>query len=119
MPHRYKELKVWQKGMDLAEEVHRFGQAFPKHEVYSLTSQIGRAANSVPLNIAEGAGCRTDPEFAQFLGFAFRSCHEVGTAAELAVRFGYVSRNTADAMIAQAEEVANMLYALMRRLDGG
>jgi len=118
MPHRYKELKVWQKGMDLAEDVHRFSRAFPKEEMYSLTSQIGRAANSVPLNIAEGAGCRTDPEFAQFLGFAFRSCHEVATAAELAVRFGYVARAIADGMIAQAEELANMLYALMRRVDG-
>ena len=116
MPHRYRDLVVWQKAMDLATEVHRFSRAFPKEEMYSLTSQIGRAANSVPLNIAEGAGCRMDTEFVQFLGFSFRSCHEVCTAAELAVRFGYVDANAAGTVTGAAEEVAKMLYALMHKL---
>jgi len=75
-----------------------------------------RAANSVPLNIAEGAGCRTDPEFAQFLGIAFRSCNEVVTAAELAVRLGYVARSKADVLIAEVDEVASMLVGLTRKL---
>ena len=118
MPHRYRELKVWQKGMDLAVEARRFSKAFPRDEQYVLTSQIRRAANTVPLNIAEGAGCRTDKEFAQFLGIAFRSCHEVCTAAELAVRFEYVDTAAAQSVVRPAEELANMLYALMQKIEG-
>jgi len=118
MPHKYRDLMVWQKAMDLATDVHRFSRAFPKEEMYSLTSQISRAANSVPLNIAEGAGCRLDTEFVQFLGFSFRSCHEVYTAAELAVRFGYVDMDAAERVVSKAEELARMLYALMRKIGG-
>lgn len=117
MPHRYQDLMVWQRGMDLAVNVYQFSRAFPKEEQYALTSQIRRAATSVPLNIAEGAGCRTDPEFAQFLGFAFRSCHEVSTAAELAVRLGYVSREDAERLKGPIEELTNMLFSFIRRLE--
>ena len=103
--------------MDLAADVYSFSRTFPKEEQYVLTSQIRRGANSVPLNIAEGAGCRTDPEFAQFLGIAFRSCNEVVTAAELAVRLRYVTRDKADVLIAEIEELGSMLIGLMRKLD--
>jgi len=104
--------------MDLAVGVYRFSRAFPKEEQYVLTGQIRRAANAMPLNIAEGAGCRTDQEFAQFLGFAFRSCHEVCTAAELAARLGYTNMEAAQGVIEPAEELANMLFVFMRKLDG-
>jgi four helix bundle protein len=110
---------VWQKAMDLAVDVYRFSRSFPKDEQFILGSQIRRAANSVPLNIAEGAGCRTDKEFAQFLGVAFRSCHEVQTAAELATRMGHVEMKASQAVIGATEELSNMLFGLMRKLDGG
>ena len=117
MPHKFRELKVWQKGMDLAVEAYPFSGEFPKDEMFGLTSQIKRAANSVPLNIAEGAGFRTNPEFAQFLGIAMRSCNEVETAAELAVRFGCKTRQEADSLNADANEVASMLVGLIRSLS--
>lgn len=105
--------------MDLMVVVHQFSRDFPKDEQFALTSQIRRAVNSVPLNIAEGAGCRTNPEFAQFLGIAFRSCNEVATAVELAVRLRYVTRDKADVLVAEIEELGSMLIGLMRKLDSG
>jgi four helix bundle protein len=117
MPHKFRELKVWQKAMDLAVDVRRFSQEFPKDEQFILTSQIRRAANSVPLNIAEGAGCRTDAEFAQFVGVAYRSCNEVMTAAELAVRLGYVAREMADSLVTEVDELGGMLIGLTRSLS--
>jgi four helix bundle protein len=119
VPHRFRELMVWQKAMDLAVGVYHFSRSFPKDEQFILGSQIRRAANSVPLNIAEGAGCRTDKEFAQFLGVAFRSCHEVATAAELAMRLGHVDLKSMQEIAVATDEVTNMIFGLMRKLDGG
>jgi hypothetical protein len=65
--HNYKELKVWQKAMDVVVTVYELTRSFPKDELFGLTSQLRRAAVSIPLNIAEGAGCNSDLEFARFL----------------------------------------------------
>jgi four helix bundle protein len=63
--HNYKELKVWQKAMDLVVDVYSLTREFPKDELFGLTSQLRRAAVSIALNIAEGAGCESDLEFAR------------------------------------------------------
>lgn len=63
----YQELIVWQKAMDLVEDVYKASRDFPREEVYGLTSQIRRAAVSVPSNIAEGQGRRTTPDFLRHL----------------------------------------------------
>ena len=73
----YQDLVVWQKGIDLCESVYRVSAAFPIEEVYGLTSQIRRAAVSVPSNIAEGAGRITKGEFIQSVGHARGSLLEV------------------------------------------
>lgn len=63
----YQDLRVWQEGMELTEEIYRVTSEFPKHELYGLVSQMRRAAVSVPSNIAEGKGRHSDPEFVRFL----------------------------------------------------
>jgi hypothetical protein len=63
----FQDLRVWQEAMDLTEEIYRATIDFPKHELYGLTSQMRRAAVSVPSNIAEGKGHHSDPEFVRFL----------------------------------------------------
>jgi four helix bundle protein len=75
----YRDLISWQKAMDLAEAIYRETRTFPKQELYGITSQLRRAAISIPSNIAEGQGRRSTGEFRQFLGHALGSLLEVET----------------------------------------
>jgi hypothetical protein len=68
--HNLKELKIWQKAVELATEVYQLTAEFPKEEKYGLTSQIRRSVVSIPSNIAEGAGRNSDREFVQFLSIS-------------------------------------------------
>ena len=85
----HKEMDVWKKAMDLVESIYEISQSFPKEEVYGLTSQIRRAAVSVPSNIAEGAARKSDKEFLQFISIAMGSLSEVETQYQLAIRLGF------------------------------
>jgi four helix bundle protein len=68
--HNLKQLKVWNKAMELSVQIYKATSGFPKEEIYSLTSQIRRAAISIPSNISEGAGRNSNKEFTYFLGIA-------------------------------------------------
>lgn len=87
----HKDLKVWQESMDLVVSVYEMLRFFPKEEVYGLTSQIKRAAVSVPSNIAEGAGRQSQAEFIRFLYIALGSASELETQLELAFRLGFIA----------------------------
>jgi four helix bundle protein len=88
-PHR--NLVAWQKGMDLLIEVYKLTQGFPASELYGLSSQLRRAAISVPANIAEGAADRTHAQFTHFLANALGSLNEIDTQLELSFRLGFIS----------------------------
>ena len=88
-PHR--NLVAWQKGMDLVIEVYKLTQDFPAGELYGLSSQLRRAALSVPSNIAEGAADRTHAQFSHFLSNALGSLNEIDTQLELSFRLGFIS----------------------------
>src|SRR6267154_1891441 len=110
MPSRnYRDLIVWQKAMDLVENVYRASRVFPKDELYGLTSQIRRAAVSVPSNIAEGQGRGGDPEMVRFLRIAHGSLREVETQILIAQRLGYLDLEQAQSLIEQAAEVGRLL----------
>ena len=113
--HNYKELKVWQKAMDLVVAVYSLTRTFPKDELFGLTNQLRRAAVSIALNIAEGAGCESDVEFARFLDIALRSTYETVTALQIATRLKYSKQEITDPLIANAEEVARMTTGLIRK----
>jgi four helix bundle protein len=110
-------LKVWQQAMDLVTKIYRVSAGFPKAEQFGLTSQLRRAAISVPLNIAEGAGNNSNVEFQRFLGYALRSTYEVMTALEVAQRLGYGTPEGIQSLLADADEVAAMVVGLSRSLD--
>jgi len=104
----YQDLVVWQKGIDLCELVYRTSAAFPSREVYGLTSQIRRAAVSVPSNIAEGAGRITKGEFIQSVGHARGSLFEVETQLFVAKRLGYLSSNETDGLFEVTNEIGKL-----------
>ena len=86
----HKDLDVWKKAMDLVEEIYRISKDFPSNEQYGLTTQIRRAAVSIPSNIAEGSGRKGDKELLQFLSVALGSLAEVETQILIAVRLEYI-----------------------------
>ena len=87
----YKELIVWQKAMDLVEEVYTASRSFPREEIYGLTSQLRRAAVSIPSNIAAGQGRRTTADFLRHLSIAYGSLREVETQILIATRLHYLA----------------------------
>src|SRR5256885_2255751 len=93
----YQELVAWQLAMNFAEEVHRLTRNFPRHEMFALTSQVRRAAISVPSNIAEGQGRGGPREFVQFLNISVGSLQEAETQLILGSRFDYMTEKTFNA----------------------
>jgi|SRR5579864_6976075 len=90
MGRSYKDLVAWQKSMDLVTATYRTTASFPKDELFGLTSQIRRAALSIPSNVAEGQGRLSEKEFRYFLGQARGSLMEVETQAQIAENLGYL-----------------------------
>jgi four helix bundle protein len=89
--HNYHELKIWQEGRKLVKTVYSKTANFPKEEMYGLTSQIRRAAISIPSNIAEGTGRTSDKEFQRFLDYAIGSLFEVETQIILANDLNFIT----------------------------
>jgi four helix bundle protein len=112
----YRDLVVWKKAMALVLNVYRYTQAFPKVETYSLTSQLRRAAVSVPSNIAEGQARLSTGEFKQFLGNARGSLAEVETQILIAKDLGYLDQNQSDDLLNNAAEVGRILNGLLASL---
>jgi len=115
----YQELIAWKKSMDLAEQVYRVTRIFPKEELYGLTSQVRRAAVSVPSNIAEGQSRRSTSDFLRFLAIARGSLAELETQLLLATRVGYLGEPDLQAALALATEVGRLTAGLMRSLRSG
>ena len=113
----YQELLVWQRALDLTIAVYRCSKAFPREEVYGLTSQIRRAAVSVPSNIAEGYGRGTRRDYRHFLAIARGSNFELQTQLAIARRLGYGDEPEITAAESISAEVGKMLSAMLRRLD--
>lgn len=112
----YRDLMVWQKAMDLTVETYHFSDSFPKSELYGLTSQLRRAAVSVPSNIAEGYGRGSRKEYVQFLCISQGSLKELETQVILSQRLNYGSKTAVDGLLELSAEVGRMLGALIRSL---
>ena len=112
----YRDLKVWQAGIELAVECYRLTAQFPSHERFGLASQIRRAAVSIPSNIAEGQGRRRTREFLRFLAIAYGSLMELETQILLSTRLEYVDAPTKQALLCRTAEVGCMLNGLSSAL---
>jgi len=117
MSFKFENLKVWQKAMDYGEDIFNLSKEFPKDEIFGLTSQIRRAADSVALNISEGSIGQTDPEFKRFIGIAIRSLAEVVTCLHKASRRKYISEDEFKKQYDFAFNLMNMLVALRDKIN--
>lgn len=115
----FRNLKVWQKSHQLTLAVYRMTGAFPIDELYSLTSQIRRAASSIPANVAEGCGRSSDLDFARFLQIAAGSASELDYHLLLAHDLGYVTEVDYRLLYPQVLEIKQMLSALIQTLRKG
>lgn len=113
MSRNYRDLIAWQKAMDLVAEVYRVTRAFPKSELYALTSQVRRAALSVPSNIAEGQGRGSDADFVRFLWIAHGSVREIETQLLISERLGYLSPPDVADMLNSTAEVGRLIHGLI------
>lgn len=116
MAFKFEKLIVWQKAVDLSDVVNQITKQFPKDEVYILTSQMKRAADSVSLNIAEGSTGQSNPEFNRFLGIALRSAIEVVGCIFVGKRRGFISEENFERIYKMCEEIAVMINALRNSL---
>lgn len=112
----YRELTVWQKAIDLVEVVYQVSASFPGEEKYGLTSQLRRAAVSVPSNIAEGNSRRSTLDDARFVSIALGSLAEIETQVEIAARLGYLDSGEHDLIVEKADEIGKMLRAIEIKL---
>lgn len=112
----YKDLKVWQKGYKLTLETYKTTVKFPKSELYGLTSQMRRAAVSIPSNIAEGYMRQYPAEYLQFLSMAYSSAGEIETQILLSHDLGFMKDTDFGKIYGMEQEVAKMLFALIKSL---
>ena len=112
----HRDLVVWQKAMGLVDLVYALTDQFPSQEEHRLTSQLIRAAISVPANIAEGQARSTSRDFAHFLILAKASLMETDTHVEIAVRRGYISEGSATDLFTLISEISRMLTTLRNRI---
>ncbi len=117
MAHSYQDLVAWQKAVDLVTEIYRMTRGFPPDEIYGLTSQLRRAAVSIPSNIAEGQGRLSKGEFRQFLGQARGSLLEVETQTIIARNLGFLEDATAKNTLQKSAEVNRILNGLLGSLE--
>ena len=113
----YQELIGWKKGIELVTDVYRLTQKFPKQEIYRLTSQIRRAAVSIPSNIAEGQGRMSRGEFKQFLGHARGSVVELESQVLIACNLDYLTREEGKFLLGRVTELGRILNGLLNSLD--
>ena len=113
----FQDLRVWQEAMKLAREIYRSTASFPKHELYGLSQQVRRAAVSVPSNIAEGKGHRSNKEFSHFLFHARGSLWELQTQLLIADELQYLSKTESQRLLSMAEGVSRALSGLIHALE--
>jgi len=113
----YRDLLVWQQAMDLAVEIYNTTRAWPKEELYGLTSQTRRAATSIPANIAEGYGRETRASYEHFLRVAQGSLKELETHLLIVQRVRIASIDEVGPLLTASESVGKLLRLLLRRLS--
>ena len=113
----FKKLDIWQRGLDFSLQVYEKTASFPSEERFGLTSQIRRAATSIPINIAEGAGRVSKKDFAHFLHIAEGSANEVECELIIAKGLNYLSSNNYEILMNEINEIKKMIVGFRSKLE--
>lgn len=116
MAFKFEDLKIWQKALEISSKVNELSKKFPKEEIYVLTSQIKRAADSISLNIAEGSTGQSDAEFNRFLGIAMRSAIEVIACLYIARKREMINDNQFNELYNEIESLIVSIQSLRKIL---
>jgi four helix bundle protein len=115
--HNFKELKVWQKGRKFVKDIYVLTKKFPKEELFVMTSQMRRAAISIPSNIAEGAGRGTDKDFSRFIDLSAGSAYELESLIYIGYDLDYFSEDEMNMYIIKVQEIQKMLFHFKNHLN--
>ena len=107
--HNFKELQIWQKSRVLVKDVYKLTSDFPQSEIYGLTSQMRRATVSIPSNIAEGSGRKTNKEFSRFLEIAYSSALELETQLYLSFDLEFIIESVLEEFLVKIDELQKMI----------
>ena len=112
----FRDLKVWKKGMEIVKDIYKISARFPPQQQYALTSQMQRAAISIPSNISEGFGRYYSKEYQRFLHIALGSCAELETQVEIADDLGYIDSKMKTLLLEKLDHQGRMLNNLIKSL---
>jgi len=113
----FRKLNIYKRAIEYCTKIYKFSAKLPSNEKYGLIPQIRRAAISIPLNISEGSGCKTDKEFSQFISYAYRSVNEVLTCLELSLELKLVKdRIEIEDLTNEGIELSKMIYGFSKKL---
>lgn len=115
--HNFKELKVWKAGIEITKTIFILTRGFPSEEKFGLISQMTRSAVSIPSNIAEGCGRKSNKELHQFLNIALGSSFELETQIIIAKEFNYITEEKSDSICAAIIEIQKMISGLQKSLN--
>ena len=115
--HNYRELEIWNEGIELAKIIYQMVKEFPKDEIYGLTSQIKRCAISIPSNIAEGSGRDTNKDFNHFLAIATGSSYELETQLILAKELGFISEEKLSPVLKKIDVLQKKIYRFKEKIN--
>lgn len=115
--YKFKKLDVWQKAISFVTEIYDLTSQFPSAERFGLMDQLRRAAISITLNIAEGSGTGSDPEFARFLRIAQRSAFEVIAGLEIAYNLKFITQSDLEKISEKCTIISAMLGALIKKIQ--
>lgn len=116
MKFKFENLIIWQKAMEMGEDMNMLADKFPNKELYNLSSQIRSAADSIALNITEGSIGQSNTEFKRFMGYSIRSLAEVVTCLHKARRRDYITKDEFDIYYDASFNLLNMMIAFKRNI---
>jgi len=115
--HKFKELLVWKKAVEISVKLYSLTKNFPDNEKFGLVSQINRCGVSIACNIAEGAGRNNKKEFRNFLGIANGSAYELETLLIIGKEINYIKGKDLENFTIEVDEIQKMLFSLMKSLE--
>jgi four helix bundle protein len=112
----YRDLQIWQKGIEIVTDIYGVTKKFPKEETYSLTAQMRRSAISIPSNVAEGFRRFHNKEYKQFLYISSGSCGELETQVMIARKLGYIDEEQEGTLLEKLDHIGRMMSSLIKKL---